>query len=870
VPGFARSAPPVPGTPITRQALAYVAREYVEPGLVDPRAMLLRALGALEERYPEVVADTADPAAAVVHVADDALHLDLAEAGTLEGTAALLEQLDAFAAPRLAAEGGEAPEYVALRGALAALDPHTGLLSPEQLRGFTSTTRGTFGGIGVTFSMAPDGIVVGEVGPGSPAAAAGLKTGEIIVAVGSTPAAGLAAAGAAELVRGEIGTTVVLTVRSAGGATRTVRIVRALISEQSVSARTLAADGAPPVLVVAVTRFQQETAAQLREALAGAPPGAAGIVLDLRGNPGGLLDAAIAVADRFLDSGVIVSIRGRGGRPQVFSATPFGIVEDRPALVVLINRGSASAAEVLAAALRHSRALVVGETSFGKGSVQQTYPLDDGGALLLTVRHYYTPGDVSIQSRGVDPDVLLTPVVVGERVSFGGAAYHPREVGLQNAFAPTGAPAAGPALRLDYLWEAGPAPAAPGLHLPPPAAPARADEDAAIRVAAAILRRAAGAGRSRAALLDAAAGVVATMAGEEERRIEAALARRGVDWSAGGSADATLGPAAAGDEPAEALLAPGATARLVVRVRNGGRGAARRVWGRTVSPNPLLANLDVVFGAIAPGETKEAGVDVAVPAGAIARWDPCDLEVREGDGPVVATVRGAARTLGGQRPTLAHALALADADPRGKRRGGDGTVQPGERLALRVRLLPPGAAAGAVDLRLGAAPAGAVSVERPLAQIAAGGDAAVLEAAVAAGAAKATLHFELQLSDRATGETLDDRIDVPVGRPLPVFAERRAPVVTADEAPPERSDAPALRLRVTVADETAVRDAFVLAGGRKVLYRRAGAAVTPRLPLEVEIPLAPGSNRIDVSGRDRDGLAARRTFFVYRTGGTDR
>jgi carboxyl-terminal processing protease len=771
-PGLAPAATPrgsaSPGASVSRQALQYVDQLYVEPSLVNAREMLAGALRALESRYPEVIADTGDGrGTATVRIDGEELRFDFSRAKTLADAMAQLERLAAFTAPRLAAADGEGPEYGALRGALEALDPHTSLLSPAQYRGFTNSIRGAFGGIGITFSLSPEGIVVGEVLPGSAAAAAGLSTDDVIIAVGGVSAAGLTTERAMGLVRGEVGSTVALTVRPAGGgATREVPAVRALVAERSVRSRVIGGGGAP-LLYIAVSRFQQETAGQLRDALFDFAPDTAGVILDLRGNPGGMLDPAVGVADLFLDSGVIVSIRGRGGRPQVFSASPFGIVERRPPLVVLINRGSASAAEVVAAALKESRAVVVGETSYGKGSVQQAYPLGDGGALLLTIKHYYTPGDVSIQARGVNPDVLLTPVVVGEKTIVGrpAAPFHPREATMRNAFAARGAAdAGGPAWRVTYLRSA--VPAIAGFTAP---AEPRPDEDAALRTAAAILRRAASVGGdgSRRALLAAAGPVAEEVAAEEERRILAALALKGVDWAAGPAAGAGgAAPALEADISRELSLAPGATARVTVRLRNTGDRTVHRVWGRTASGNPFLANIDFVFGAIVPGEAKEATVDVEVPSAAWARWDPYDLAVQEGDGPVLGTYHGSARTLTGGQPGLASAL------------------------------------------------------------------------------------------ERAEGGAEEG--------PVEAAAARRPPLVSVTDGPPERTTSPLLLLRLAVTDETSVKDVQVLVGGRKVFYRRAVAGAVS-LPVSVDVPLAGGSNRIEVVARDGDNLSAARTFYVYLT-----
>jgi carboxyl-terminal processing protease len=672
-----------------------------------------------------------------------------------------------------------------------------------------------------------------------------------------------------DLVRGQPGTAVTLSVSRGGAAPVDRRVVRDLVREPSVRAR-LVRDGGPPVLHVALERFHPDTAAELKAALADAEAEPAGIVLDLRGNPGGLLDQALAVADVFLDAGVILTTRDRGQRETVYRAAPYGLVRAQPPLAVLINRGSASAAEVVAASLKPSRGLLVGETSFGKGSVQQVLPLADGGGLSLTIRHYQTPGGISIQAHGIEPDLSLRTVVVGERVVFGGPTQHLREALLPRAFAAPGGPdgrgaavaAPGP------LWEVATLRTAlepvTAARTQPPAGDdpgRRAAEDFALRAALAIVREAARAGgpAGRPGVLAAARAVVPALAAQEERRIGEALAARGVDWSAP-PAGAAGGASLRVEMPESVVVRPGEGTRVTLRVTNTGRATAYRVWGRTTSENPALANVDFAFGSIPPGGHREATAELVAPRAAARRWDSLGLTLREGSVESGSFAGGALMTGAGQ-PALSYTLQVDDENAGDPALDGDGLLARGERVLLSLSVSGDGDP-GDLSLRVSPQAAGGLAIVRREQPVAAGAGGASFEGLLAAEGPPA-VRLDVTLSSRAFGRLISDLVDLPLGAPYPTMLVRRPPLVSAIGELPERTSESDLDLRFAATDEIGVKDVFVLVNGRKLLYRR-GAAGQSRLPVDFHVDLAPGSNLIEVVARDGDDLSTRLTYYVYR------
>lgn len=298
----------------------------------------------------------------------------------------------------------------AINGMLTSLDPHSSYLSPDAAADMRVQTRGEFGGLGLEVTQEDGWVKVVSPMDGTPAEAAGIQTGDFITAVDGESVLGLTLDEAVDRMRGPVGSEIVLTiVREGRSEPFDVSIIRDTIKLTAVRART---EG--DTIVLRVTTFNEQTFPNLMQGLqeqieaAGGIGNVNGIVLDLRNNPGGLLNQAIYVADAFLEGGEIASTRGRHARDgERFNATPGDVAEGLP-IVVLINGGSASASEIVAGALQdHRRAVVVGTQSFGKGSVQTVMPLAGQGAMRLTTARYYTPSGRSIQALGISPDIIV-------------------------------------------------------------------------------------------------------------------------------------------------------------------------------------------------------------------------------------------------------------------------------------------------------------------------------------------------------------------------------------------------------------------------------------------------------------------------------
>lgn len=300
----------------------------------------------------------------------------------------------------------------AVRGMLSSLDPHSSYMTPEMYKEMQVETKGEFGGLGIQIGIKENRLTVIAPIEDTPAFAAGIQAGDFITKVNESPTKDLTLMEAVHKMRGLKGTTCTLTIIREGIDSPLIfTLTRDTIKIQSVRSKVF--EGTTGY--IRITQFQESTPDDLSDALESLKEKEIqGLILDLRNNPGGLLTAAVGVSKQFLESGkMIVSIKGRTGENTEYLARPNGEIYEYYPMIVLVNQGSASASEIVAAALQDwGKAVIVGKTTFGKGSVQTILPLSDGSGLRLTTAKYYTPKGKSIHSVGVKPDIVVEPKAV--------------------------------------------------------------------------------------------------------------------------------------------------------------------------------------------------------------------------------------------------------------------------------------------------------------------------------------------------------------------------------------------------------------------------------------------------------------------------
>ncbi len=697
---------------VLRHVLLEINNNYVDPGRVHPREMLLKGLDAIQRSVAQVLVRHEDNAPTLtVRVDTHEQTFNLADVNAPWDLEARWREIFTFLQTHLRGTDVNLQdvEYIAANGMLRTLDPHSVVLTPEQFHEMQIQTGGHFGGLGIVISIRDGQLTVMNPMPETPAARAGLHRYDRIVKINEESTTTMSLSEAVNRLRGEPRTPVTIWVTRAGAGGWTVPrrfdLTRAVITVRSVDHR-LMANG---VGYARIKSFSETTGEELTRALRQMrEQGMRSLVLDMRGNPGGLLEQAVAVADLFLRDGTIVVTAGnRREEREERGAEADGTEPDYP-LAVLIDGGSASASEIVAGALKnHNRAVIVGGTSFGKGSVQTIRTLPDGGALKITIAQYLTPGDVSIQGVGITPDIELMPMTVDALdMDLDADKIFPRESDLSAHLTNTRARGGDhPAETLRYFF-----PTEEREQLRLRGADDVADdgfrEDFSIRFVRDLLSAAARPGR-RELIADARPLLDRTRT-EQVGLVARALQPLHVDWEEGADGGASNLEVTTRTSRPENTGAPGEAFDLTVTVTNRGTTPVYRLRANTKSDNPMFENREFVFGRVNPGETRTWTAPLGlceyegfrpgssslpapgtrkvclVPRAALSRTDGIRLEWSEAHGHVpqaVEPIRASIRGL--ERPVFAYGWQFAEQRGGGN---GDGRVQRGERMTMFLTL----------------------------------------------------------------------------------------------------------------------------------------------------------------------------------------
>lgn len=588
-----------------------VRKTYVEPQRIDPRQMFLSALDRIQmEVAPVIVTHSEKSPTVKVQILDQTSEFRVDNVQGPWDVAARLREVFAFIQPMLRKSQVDLAEveYAAANGILRTLDPHSVFLPPEDFREMKVSTSGRFGGLGIVISLRDQMLTVMRPMPGTPAGKAGLKRLDRIVRINRESTLNMPLEDAVDRLRGDPGTPVVVWVtrEGPGGWTgmRPFELVREVIQVASVEKQKL--DGG--IGYVRIKQFQERTAEDLAVALADLKKeGSLGaLVIDLRDDPGGLLDQAAKVADLFLEQGVIYATEGYATGRSERQATRPGTQPNYP-IVVLVNGSSASASEIVSGALKNqNRAIVIGETTFGKGSVQQVFPdvTPEGAALKLTVDQYLTPGDISIQGTGVTPDVKLEAMTAdGLEMNLLRDDDHMRERDLNRTL--------GTARR--HMQE--PPEYVLRFNLPESVRAEIRDRgsqlddefrvDAPIRLAREVAAQLTSG--SRQTQLEQIRTLIGELGKREQKSVATDLKNMGVDWSL----PAKPGPVARAedlefrvstDRKDDTVIA-GEPLTLSVSVTNHGTAPVYQLYGVTKSDTGYYDERELIFGKVEPGAT---------------------------------------------------------------------------------------------------------------------------------------------------------------------------------------------------------------------------------------------------------------------------
>ena len=679
--------------------LSYVRDSYVDPKRVDYKTMLLAGLNAIQRNVAPVLVEHKDGADTFkVRVRDKEKQFDAKGVQAPWDVSARFKEVFTFLQKHLKDEADldlREVEYAAVNGMLHTLDPHTTLLTPNIFKEMRTSTRGEFGGLGIVISIRDGHLTVIRPIDGTPASKAGLKRNDRIVKINEESTLNMPLSEAVGRLRGKPGSKVnVWVARKLSSKTytkpRKVGLTRAIIHIDSVEGRMLK----DRVGYVKVNNFQGNTINDLVKVLRKfRKRNMQGLVLDLRGNPGGLFDQAVRVSDLFLTAGPIVttSSQNPSQRDEKFARSS-GTEPNYP-IVVLINGGSASASEIVAGALKnHDRTLIIGQNSFGKGSVQMLYPLKGGSALKLTIAQYLTPGDVSIQGVGIVPDVAIAPMTVDkDDLDLKVDKVFLRESDLRSHLTHDRASdAQRPEMVLRYylsselrqrLAEA-----------EPNEEENKDEENFLIEFSRKMVANAPRAGRLE--MLRDAGKTLEQIRKKELGKAVAELKRLGVDWSEGKDEGPSTLKIQAGTDRADNSAKAGESFSLKVSATNMGKNPLYQVSALTESDNRLFNGRELVFGKIAPGETKTWSTTLGIcsmkdnkricrlPRGTSTRADVIKLNFEEAHGHAPAPVEVRTHVEELIAPEFAYSYQVTD----NLSGNGDASVQPGERMTIYFRV----------------------------------------------------------------------------------------------------------------------------------------------------------------------------------------
>jgi carboxyl-terminal processing protease len=669
--------------------LVRIKERYVEPGRIDPRKMLYAALDSVQFNIPEVLVEP-DAARNKVAVAvnDKREVFETDDVDSPWRLSAKLKRIFRFIETNMNAGGDLAKvEYAAVNGMLSTLDPHSILMDPEAARDMDVSTSGKFGGLGIIIRMIDRKLTVVKPMKDTPAWSKGIKAGDHIVKINNELTENLTSNEAVDRMRGKPNTPVTLWVERKGQ-TNLLRfdLQRDIIRVSAVEHKLLDKG----VGYIKVKQFSKGIASDVADAMKEmSGKGATSWILDLRYNPGGLLEESVQLSDLFVDSGTVVTTVS--GRDREARRAERGFGDTTSPLVVLVNGGSASASEIVAGAMKNlDRAIIVGTKTFGKGTVQELYDNEDHSKLKLTIAQYLTPGDRSIQNLGIVPDILLQRMYIPDKndaptdfVRLLAPTHTYGEKDLDSHIVSTYAKEGDkPAYEVPFIVERKKPAVGDAATTAPPDDEEDPDEDEIVedfemKFSKEVLANIPGASRPK--MVAAAAKTVARLRAEEEKKLVAALGQITVDWSA---PDATATAPANLDvaittSPSGPIQA-GQDISITATVKNNGTGPAFRVLPRLQSDDPVFTDVELPIGKVAPGETKTFTAKVKVPSDALDRVNRLGVEVREARNAPSHVAAAEVKVEALPRPVFAYSWQLVDEG------NGDGLVQRGEKYKLQV------------------------------------------------------------------------------------------------------------------------------------------------------------------------------------------
>lgn len=666
--------------------MRYVKRYYVDQPAINPRAMLVNGLNKLERTLDEVLVsfpDGENSPTFVVRVMGEEKTFTMTDVVDLDSAADKVEEVFRFVMPRRVSKEPTAidVEYAVTDEMLKTLDPYSGIITPQVYQEFTIETEGSFGGLGIVIGIRDGNLTVIAPIEGTPAYRVGIKPNDRIVQIEDESTVNMSLIEAVGKLRGPKGSVVNIHIHREGlPEPKRFSIVRDTINIQSVEAFNLN-DG---IIYVKIRDFQKNTLSNLQDTLKDFAKNGTlkGLILDLRGNPGGLLDQAERISDLFLKSGVVVTTEiGNSKKPYYAQHEDYDF---SGRIVVLVDSGSASASEIVAGAIKNNdRGVVIGQRTFGKGSVQQIFDLNDGSALKLTIAHYLTPGDISIQDIGITPDIGIQPAVISREIALGSPPENEQREKSNGQKETTDKPV----YTISYLETQEPV-TDPDEETPEEALSRqerrkKIENDFYVTLAKEIIRSSDSVAREK--MLGEAQDKIHRISKDEERKIEEMWQEIGVDWSLDGAfpGASTLDVKL---EPGVLRAKAGDQLTVTAEVENTGPATIYRLNAITKSEDEIFNGKEFTFGRLNPGEKRKWSVTFEIPRWVLTREAEITLEFKDAYNTAFPDSKFEAVIEELPRPIFAFNYQVIDDGRHGSEGNGDGIPEVGETIALLVRI----------------------------------------------------------------------------------------------------------------------------------------------------------------------------------------
>lgn len=613
---------------VLKRTVYYIQNNYVAPDQLIVKELLKKALHIMQQGLAPVMVRW-DDNSVIIEVTGQSRRFQVPETLSLRDMPDYLGHVVDFVEATLPEDDEDGQEenieYLLIGGVVSALDPHSSFLRPKIYSEFKIGTTGNFGGIGIAIGIRDGYLTVIAPLEGTPAYRAGLKAKDQIIQINDEPTINMFLSEAVERLRGKIGTTVTILVRRENVSDPlSFTIRRALIMIDSVKTELLAKE---KIALVKIKNFQEDTISEFHRnlrKLSVQAKGLNGIILDLRNNPGGLLDQSVSMADAFLADGIIVSTVGLSHQLHEEEKAHSNDIYETIPLVVIVNEGSASASEILAGAVQvHGRAIILGKKTFGKGTIQTLYDLKDGSALKLTIGKYLAAGTEDVQVAGITPDVSMNPLHISEKSVDLIENQARREFDLEKRFEQAQKiPEKKSLFKLPYLEvEEEPEKVTGTVQI---------THDFPVELAKRILTIKQEPNRN--SQLEIIRKMITDLEAEQDQHLTEKLAKQDIDWTTApshGEPQAKTEFWISLDDQKIDQPTGGQEVKFHLSVENTGEGSFYRLLAVTESENPLFSDLEFPLGRIEPGDTRHYAIDVNLPASIPAQRIPMKISFSE-------------------------------------------------------------------------------------------------------------------------------------------------------------------------------------------------------------------------------------------------